>query len=230
MNLVKHRSSSKNQRGFTLIELLVAIAISGLVLIGIGTFLTNSMVDNSIRGARADLLREAQLSLDILTRDIRLSANADEANRIEDPHSPNAAATNGRGWLSGSGVLVLATAVEDNDRNVIFQDATHYITEKNNIVYFVEDGTLYKRTLAFDVPNNRLSTSCPRAEADDNCRADVQLVEGVTALQIRYYNGLNEEVEPARARSIELTLSLQKTKFGREVNAEYTTRTVFRNE
>lgn len=229
MNLVKHRSSSRNQRGFTLIELLVAIAISGLVLVGIGTFLTNSMVDNSIRGARADLLREAQLSLDILTRDIRLSANADEANRIEDLHSPNAAATNGRGWLSGSDVLVLATAAEDNDRNIIFQDATHYITEKNNIVYFVEDGTLYKRTLALDVPNNRLSTSCPEAD-DDDCRADIQLVEGVAAFQIRYYSNINEEVEPARARSIELTLSLQKIKFGREVNAEYTTRTVFRNE
>lgn len=221
---------SKDSHGFTLVEMLVAIAITGLVMVGVMTFLVTSTVNNSVRGARADLLREAQLSLDVLGRDVRLSANSDPANRIEDPNSPDAETTNGLGWSSNSSTLVLATAAEDNDRNIIFQDATHYITEKNNIVYFVDNGILYKRTLAADVPNNRMRTSCPEALSSAICPSDTKLIEGVTGFSVNYHNSLNQEVEPAQARSIEVKLTLQKQKYGREVNAEYSTRMVFRNE
>src|SRR5690606_38574621 len=128
--------------GFTLIELLVAIGVTSIVLIGMTAFLVNTMVGNSVREARADLLREAQLALDVMVKDIRLSANVDDNNRIIDTNSPNAASTSGLGWESNAGTLVLATAVEDTDRNIVFQDATHYITEKNNIIYYVQNDTL----------------------------------------------------------------------------------------
>lgn len=219
-----------SQRGFTLVELMVAITITSILLIGILTFLTTTMVNNSVRNARADLLREAQLTLDVLTKDIRLSANVDASNRIEDTHSPNAESTNGRGWESSGNVLILATAAEDGDRNIIFQDATHYITEKNNVVYFVENGGLYKRSLAADIDGNRMNTSCPESEASETCRADIRLVQGATGFSVRYFDSQDAEVDPAQARSVEVTLTLQRIKFGREVNAEYTTRTVFRNE
>lgn len=211
-------------------ELLVATVIMSVLIVGIMTFLTTTMVNNSVRNARADLLREAQLTLDVLTKDIRLSANVDAANRLEDPNSPDAAETEGFGWVADSDTLVLATAVEDTDRNIIFQDEAHYITEKNNIVYYIQDGNLYKRTIAADIDGNRLSTTCPEAAATSSCRADTKLAENVQNFSVRYFDAINQEVEPDQARSVEITLALHKRQFSRDVTAEYTTRTVFRNE
>lgn len=211
-------------------ELIVATAITSVLVVGIMTFLTTTMVNNSVRNARADLLREAQLTLDVLTKDIRLSANVDAANRLEDPNSPDEGEEEGFGWISDSDTLVLATAVEDTNRNIIFQDEAHYITEKNNIVYYVQDGNLYKRTIAADIPDNRLTTTCPESAASSSCRADTKLVQNVQEFSIRYFDTLDQEVDPDNARSVEATLSLSRKRFGRDVAVKYTTRTVFRNE
>lgn len=227
MKLMKLQASNK---GFTLIEIIVATMVSTLLLIGILTFLTATLVNNSVRQARADLLREAQLALDTITRETRLSANVDETNRIEDPNSPNAEEQDGLGWVSDSDTLVLATAVEDNNRNIIFQDATHYITEKNNNIFYLDNGNLYRRRIAADIDGNSEKTSCPPDAATGGCPADVRLVQNVNSFEINYYNAMDEEVDPSEARSIELTLSLRAVKYGREVNVQYNTRTVFRNE
>lgn len=220
-----------NQHGYTLIELLVATVVTSILLLGIMTFLVNTMVNNSVRNARADLLREAQLSLDVMTKDIRLSANVDENNRWEDQYSPNASTTNGLGWESDADTLILATAAEDDDGNILFQDETHYITEKNNIIYYLEDDTLYKRTLAAEVDGNSSRNTCPEAEATEDCPADRLAVTDVSELTFRYFDASNQEVSnPVDARSVEVTLSLQRRKFGRDIDVTYTTRTVFRNE
>lgn len=222
--------SRHNNGGYTLIELLVATSIMMLIIVGMLTFLVNSIVGNARREARSDLLREAQLALDVMVGDIRLSANVDDNNRIEDPNSPDAAATNGFGWESDADTLILATAVEDNSGTIIFQDEAHYITEKNNLIYYVLDGILYKRTLAADVADNASTTTCPPDEADSVCPADRLSVENVSSLQLRYYDAENNEVPPSNARSVEATLSLQAVKFGRTIDVSYSTRTVFRNE
>lgn len=224
------RRHLRDQSGYTLVELVIAAVVSGIILVGIMTFLVNSLVNNSVRSARADLLREAQLSLDVMVKDIRLSANVDEINRWMDVNSPNAEATSGLGWKSDTDTLILATAAEDTSRNILFQDATHYITEKNNIIYYVDNGTLYKRTLAAPVAGNAAITSCPPAIADDDCPADRLSVANVSSLSFRYFDSNDNEVPPANARSVEATLGLRTEKFGREVDVTYTTRTVFRNE
>ncbi|MDQ3065498.1 MAG: hypothetical protein M3Q36_04495, partial [bacterium] len=185
---------------------------------------------NSIRTARADLLREAQLSLDVMLRDVRLSADAETNNRIVDVNSPNAGGTGGLGWESTDSTLVLATAAENTSDEIIFADAGHYTTEKNNIIYYVNSSTLYKRTLAADLVDNEMTTSCPPALADADCPADRLSVAYVQSLVFRYYDTTNAEVPPANARSIEATLILQKTKFGRDITVNYSTRMVFRNE
>jgi prepilin-type N-terminal cleavage/methylation domain-containing protein len=218
------------EHGFTIVELLTAIAISTIILIGMMTFLVNSMVNNSVRSAKADLLREAQLALDVIVKDVRLSAIVDINNRIQDSNSPDAVATGGLGWESSSDTLVLATAVEDTSNNIVFADAAHYITEKNNIIYYVNDAKLYKRTLAADILNNKFITSCPPELASPSCPADRLSIEGVQNLVFRYYDSANNEVDPSIARSVEVELSLYKVKFGKPVDVSYKTRTVFRNE
>lgn len=224
------KSIFKLQKGFTLTELLISIAITSILLVGIMSFLVTTLADNSAQKAKADLLRETQLTLDAMTKDIRLSANANETNSVIDYNSPDAVATSGLGWASNENTLVLSKSVEDEDRNIIFQDETHYITEKNNIVYFTDNGNLYKRTLAVEVDNNRSTTSCPESIATEECPKDVRLVQNVESFQLRYFDGLNNEVNPDLARSVEATLVLSVIKYNQEIRADYTTRMVFRNE
>ncbi len=219
-----------DQNGYTIIELIVAIVVSSILMIGIMTFLVNSLVGNSMRSARADLLREAQLALDVMVKDIRLSANAETNNRIEDTYSPDAVSTGGLGWESSADTLVLAVAAQDSTDNIIFIDAAHYITEKNNIVYYVDDSTLYKRSLASSAAGNDFITSCPPASASSTCPADRLSVSNVQNLVFKYYDATNTEVAPSDARSVEVELTLSAIKYGRPVTVSYSTRTVFRNE
>jgi prepilin-type N-terminal cleavage/methylation domain-containing protein len=219
-----------NESGYTLVELLAAIAIASVVLIGMMSFMVTSMVNNSVRSAKADLLREAQLALDVIVKDIRLSALVDSNNRIEDSNSPDAVATGGLGWESDNDTLILATAAEDTTGDIIFADAAHYITEKNNIIYYVNNSKLYKRTLMADIPNNDFITSCPPELAVPSCPADRLSIENVQNLVFRYFDSANNEVDPSSARSVEVELHLQAEKFGNLVDVNYKTRTVFRNE
>lgn len=110
---MSHRKATK-QSGFTVIEMLVACAVSGALLILIMSFITNTLINNTIDTTKADLLREAQLSLDSIGRQVRLSASVDEVNRWEDDNSPNAGATNGYGWTSDDSVVILASSATDS--------------------------------------------------------------------------------------------------------------------
>lgn len=214
------------QHGFTLVELSVATAVTGILIIVIMSFAINSFVQISVDSARSDLLREAQISLDTVTQDIRLSSNSLEASSILDENAPGGDDL----WEGGPNVLILAAAAQDRDRNIIFADPLNYTSEKNNRIYFVNDGTLYRRTLAADVEDNAVSTSCPAAQAGSGCPRDSVLASNVREFSVKYFDGNNDEVEPNQARSVEITLELAARKYGRQLSAEYSTRTVFRNE
>lgn len=216
------------QQGFTLLETLVATVVTSMLMILVVNFMITSFVNNAVDTARADLLREAQLSLDTIGRDIRLSANADQQNRWEDENAPNAP-TDELSWVSDGDTLVLATAALDSSNNILFSDALHYMTHKNNNIYFVSDGVLYKRILADPVADNAASTTCPPSPSD-SCPDDRAMVDTVLNYTVRYFNNQGEEVPPTEARSVEMSLDLQKERFGRTIDATYTTRTVFRNE
>jgi Tfp pilus assembly protein PilW len=220
----------KHQTGFTVVEMLVAISLTSFIMIATVTFLINTITTNSIDSARSDLLREAQLSLDVITRDIRLSASVDDDNRWVDSNSPNAGSTGGYGWTSADSVLILAKAATDENKDVIFDDPLNYITHKDNEVFFVEDGVLYKRTLAGDNVNNSALTTCPSSSASAACPADTQLAKNVTSFDVNYYDINDDAVDPALARSVEVTLTLSEIKYNTLIRASYSTRSVFRNE
>jgi type II secretory pathway component PulJ len=208
---------------------MIAVSLTSLLLILIVNFTTNAIINVNLTAARADLLREAQLAMDAMTLDIRLSSNADDLNRVADPNGPGA---DEFGWISDESNLILATAAMDADRNIIFEDALSYSSLKNNNIYFVQNNTLYKRTLAADDASNAATTSCPEAVADATCPSDRKLITGIVSVfNVRYMQADNTEAaNPTDARSVEINLQLDAERFGRNVTAEYTTRTVFRNE
>ena len=217
------------QAGFTLVEVIVAISVTTLMLLVIADYMMRNLQTSTLETARGDIQREIQLSLDSVANDVRLSANADQNNRNPDANSPGAP-TNQYSWTSNASTLVLATAATTSNDAIIFSDPANYVTTKNNIVYFVSNGTLYKRILAASVSGNGTKTTCPAAKVTALCPGDKQLLNNVTAFSVAYLDGSNASVAPTNARSVELSITASRSLYKKVQSASYITRMVFRND
>jgi type II secretory pathway pseudopilin PulG len=215
--------------GFTIVEALVVLVVTTMLVLVITNYMLSNTQQSILLSSRDTILKETEQSLDLAANDIRLSANADDNNRWADVNSPSGSA-NQFSWQSNGSTLVLATAAQAQNGNIIFSDTKNYITQKNNLVYFVKNGTLYKRTLAAPASGNAAVTSCPAASASTSCPADKELLHDVNTFNVKYLNGQNQAVDPTDARSVELRVAVSKKVFGQPQNVDYTTRMVFRND
>lgn len=218
-----------NNRGISLVELMLSLTIVSILSLVIMNFMVNWFEQHAITEARTALLTTAQDSLDLISDGIRLSSAADQNNRWQDPNSPGAP-SNQLSWESDNSTLVLASAAEDTDGNILFSDPSNYTSHKNNQIFFVTNGTLYRRLLASNTPGNKSTTTCPAALATALCPADRKLAENVVDFEVKYFNSENLEVVPPNARSVQLTLTLRKTVSGKPIESSDKTRMVFRND
>src|SRR5581483_1667910 len=154
--------------------------------------------------------------------------NADDDNRWQDSYAPVAGSP--YSWQSNSTTLILATAAVSTSGNILWQDANNYIPYKNNVIYFLQNGTLYKRILAANVANNSAITSCPAAHATASCPADRVMLQNVSSFSVAYHDGNGSNVTPSNARSVVLTVALSKTEYNQALTANYTAQMVFRND
>jgi type II secretory pathway component PulJ len=212
-----------------MVEALISVTVSTLMIIVIANFLLRNLQTSTLETVRANIQREVQQTLDIVATDVRLSANADLNNRNPDANSPGGAG-NQYGWTSNTSTLVLATAATTATNAIIFSDPANYVTTKNNIVYFVSNGTLYKRVLAAAVANNGSKTTCPTGKVTSACPADKELLHNVTNFSVTYVDGSNNSVTPTNARSVELSLTASVSRYKKAQSASYKTRMVFRND
>lgn len=222
-------SSGNKQSGFTLVELITSITVMGIMTSIVLAFAVNGLSNYNISYNRGLLLDQAHLGLRNTSEAVLQSAAADNNNRVEDPNGPGGPSEL-LGWESDSDTLVLATAAEDSDGNIIFQDEAQYISYKNNIIYYIDNGSLKRRVLATDITDNKAVTTCPASAATADCPEDPTIIESVESFEVKYFNSQNEEVQPNNARSIGLEVHLARDVSGKEITAEYTTRTVFRND
>ena len=218
----------KHQQGFTIVELMVAIFITTLITIVITDYMMQNTRSSIITSSQQNILREIEQSLDEVATDIRVSANADTNNRNADPNAP----TNGDqySWASNANTLVLAKAAQTPGGNIMFSDPQHYVTHKDNLIYFVKNGTLYRRRVAAPVAGNGNPTTCPVNLANSSCPKDRELLHNVTNWQVEYLDGNNATVAPTNARSVRPTLSAAEEKYGKLQSASSTTWMVFRND
>jgi prepilin-type N-terminal cleavage/methylation domain-containing protein len=220
---------SRLERGFTMVEVLVALTVTTAILLVISNFMMSSLQTSTKETATANIQHEIQLTLDSVADDVRLSANADLHNRNPDTYSPGGT-SNEYGWSSNATTLVLATAATNASNTILFEDPANYVTTKDNIIYFVSNGTLYKRTLAANVSGNRVRTTCPAANVTATCQADKALLKNVTAFNVTYLDGNNQSVSATDARAIELKVTASRVLYKQTQSASYTTRMVFRND
>lgn len=214
-----------HQSGFTLIELLITCVLISIIALVISAFLTSWLGAYSLDDAQTTLLDDAENALDTANTDIRLSGSAEDNNRWPDVNSPSGS----YGWQSNGTTLVLAEAAQDKSGNIIFSDPNKYITEKDDVVYFVKNATLYRRTIASNDPNDAAITTCP-PPGSIGCPPDRVVATDVANFSVQYYDANEDQVTPTDARSIQLTLQLKTTASSTPLTANYSTRMVFRNE
>jgi prepilin-type N-terminal cleavage/methylation domain-containing protein len=219
------RADVKRQ-GFTLVELLITMVLISIIAIMLSNFIANWLQVGSVSRARADLLANAESALDTANTDIRLSGGANLYNRWADANAPGA---DDYSWTSDSDTLILAKAAVDSSQNVIFADPAKYISQKDNVIYYLDGQTLYRRVIKSDDSTDAAVTTCPPPGAS-GCPADRVIATGVSSFNVKYFNADNEQVAPDDARSIQLAITLQNTVGGKAINASYDTRMVFRNE
>lgn len=214
--------------GYTLVELLTVIIIAVLLSAVIMGFVADQLRSSTIETARQQLLSDAELGLDYAAKDIRLSANADANNRWPDTYAPDS--SDQYSWSSDASTLILATAAQDASGNIIFTDPSKYITAKDNHIYFVQNGTLYRRILASTAAGNAAATTCPVADASSACPADKVVLGNVSSFSVTYIDAAGASVTPTSARSIILSVTLDTRKYGEDITASYSEQMVFRND
>ena len=214
------------QRGFTLVELLVVMAVMSILSLTLANFITNWLQASSLAQKRTALLADAERTLDLLTADVRLSGSVDQVNRWPDDNSPSGQF----GWQSNSQTVILAKIATTSNNDVIFSDPAKYITQKDNQIYYLSGGTLYRRTLASDSASDNATTTCPAAEATPACPADTVVAGGVSSLSFTYYDANNQISTVADARSVQASITLSSKLNSKTITATYKTRMVFRNE
>lgn len=219
---------SKKFSGYTLVELTISTAIISALVLLMMNFMSVRIADNANKSARSSIQLQAQKAIDIVTRDIKHSASVDGQNRWADNHAPDSP-TNNFSWVSDSDTLILAHPAISTSGSVLFQDAQGYVSYKDDFIYFVKDGVLYKRILAAPVANNRAVTTCPSGTS--GCPADIKLADDVEQFSILYYaTGEQGGNDPAPSRSVDVTLKINKKVFGKNIIEEKREHTTFRNQ
>lgn len=221
-------TSMKDQAGLTIIELSIALVVTALLATIVIGFSVDKLRQSSLQNIRYQLLSNAENGLNTVTNDIRLATSADDNNRWQDANAPGAPG-NELSWTSDSDTLVLATAAQDSSGNIIFEDTHDYVSAKNNVVYYLNGGSLYRRMLAAPVSGNSATTTCPPSQTTANCPGDKDVLDDVSSFSVQYYDGDNQQVDPAAAHSVQLNVQLMQHKFGQDISVNYTTRMVFRN-
>lgn len=222
------RRMRADQSGLTIVELSIALVITAILATIIVGFSADKLEQSTIQSTRYSLLTDAETGLDTIAQDVRIASAADDNNRWQDVNSPGAPA-NELSWASNSTTLVLAIAAQNSSRGIIFDDAHDYDSAKNNVIYYLNGTSLYRRVLADSVSGNAAVTTCPPSKVTGNCPADGDILDNVSSFSIQYLDGQNQQVTPSSAHAIQLSVTLRETKYSQSITTSYTTRMVFRN-
>lgn len=194
------RTSIKKQfqHGFTVVEILVVLTVLGILIpLVIGTLsdFYNSNSDTLVKTVQNG---DVQTALKTIEKDVNTAERFLVSNTIIDPGSSTS-------WLySGTGItdrrLILSTyattALASNDasasRQLLFSTGTCLEPLKNNLVYFVNGGNLYRRTIKNTAPSCTGSIAqkqtCAAGNTAASCQGvDALLASNVTGFSIDYF-------------------------------------------
>lgn len=218
-------SIGKSEEGFTIVELLVAVAVAAIASVLITyafVFMYGGLVKEQ---TRSQMVLESQVFLKRMVDDVRVANQILSTNSLADSYEPSG------GWVTSdpANIIVVTQPVTDAANDFIFDSSTGY-PYQNEIVYFSDGNTMYRRSLANPTPvGNKAVTTCPPATA--GCQQDTQLTDRLQNMLFVFYD-INDVITtvPEEARSVSVTVNLSQRIYGDNISVTNTTRVTLRNE
>lgn len=222
-------SFGRNQRGFTLVEMLVVVPITLIVCVVLISILVSKNGELYERNARVNLRVEGLNLLDKLQDELTFSNKFNDTliSALDDDYEP------GGGWQydsSPSNTLIISLPAIDKPRSDPDRQFVYYTSGSldgqiaiNNIIYFVEDETLYRRVVTPDPgivdPENYYEQTCPVDQAP-GCQDDLTMSQNVESLQVQYFDENNTDVQdnPDLADKIIVTLNMSDVSNGNDID------------
>ncbi|HSX45610.1 MAG TPA: type II secretion system protein [Candidatus Saccharimonadia bacterium] len=218
--------SGNKQSGFTLVELTIVVsvmAIVGVVFIGI---VSNFFVIISRNNALTEMTINSQNLLRTTVENIRYGDGIRQTNQISDANAPVG------GWSTSDTnfVIIIAVPALDGSRNYIIDSSTGS-PYMNELIYYKSGTTLMERRLANpSASGNRMTTTCPTNLASTTCPADLTLAPYVNTMTFSMYDqDAAATTDPTLARSIKITLNMQRNAPGNPINLTTSTQVTLRN-
>lgn len=203
MNIVSSR-----RQGFTIVELVVTMAVGTLLVVAaIGMYLTVLGQSPAVK-TRNTMSTNLQNALNRINDDVRRASNVTTYNVVADPNAPTTKAgyenvpgpdvdTNDQHfWRMGENRLLLNQTPVDVDGNPIYDNAEYAAGAKDTIIYYVHNGSLYRRVVAAAYGNNSISTATcsPRVTEGGCVSSDIKILDnlkaslGLGAFKVTYYD------------------------------------------
>lgn len=212
--------------GFTLVELVIVVTVMGIVGVTFLGMVANYFVVITRNSELTNMNVDSQNLLRSTVENIRFGDGVRQSNQISDPHAPSG------GWNTSNTafVIIIAVPAETSSHAYIIDPSTGS-PYMNELVYYKNGGTLMERRLANpNAVGNNLSTTCPASAASPSCPPDIQLASYVNTMTFTLYDQNAAITSTASAaRSVYITLNMQRNAPGAPLNLTTTTRVTLRN-
>lgn len=205
-----------------MISISLATVISGVLL-----YISLNLIGDTTRARiTAELAIESQILLRSIVEDTRLAGSLSTTNQNTDPNAPVG------GWVTNdpSNILIIDLPAINASRDIIYNSSTGYPYD-NEVVYYSSGSSIYRRTIVDpSAAGNSIKTSCPPALATSTCPADKKYTSYLTDLTFTFYDDTNNTTADATlARSVQITVKVQRKILGKTVKFDNTIRTTLRN-
>lgn len=210
----------------TVVELLISISIATVVAATLLYISLNLIGETTRARMTADLAIESQILLRSIVEDTRLAGSLSSTNQNTDVNAPVG------GWITNdpSNIIIIDLPAIDSSRNIIYDSVTGYPYD-NEAIYYANGGTMYRRVIAnSSATGNSLKTTCPPSLATSTCPSDKIFTRYLTDLTFTFYDDANATTSDATlARSVQITVKVQRKILGKTVKFDNTIRTTLRN-
>lgn len=216
----------KKQMGFTIVEVILSVGIA-TVIAGTLLFVSLNLIGETARARMtAELAIESQILLRSMVEDVRLAGSLSSTNQNTDANAPAG------GWITNdpSNIIIVDLPATDASKNIIYDSSTGYPYD-TEVVYFSSGSSMYRRTIVDPgATGNAVKTSCPLALVTSDCPADKKYTSFLTDLTFTFYDDTNNTTADATlARSVQITVKVQRKILGKTVKFDNTIRTTLRN-
>jgi type II secretory pathway pseudopilin PulG len=219
-------SKPNRQAGFTLVEAIIVITLLAVIGVTFLGFAANYFVVINRTNHLQEMTIDSQNLLRTTVENIRLGDGVRQTNQISDANAPSG------GWTTSNSsfVIIIAVPAVDTGHDYIIDPDTGS-PYMNELVYYKNGSTLMERKLANpDATGNSFRTSCPRNMASVSCPADPVLAHYVKSMTFTMYDqNAATTTTAANARSVKITLDMERNAPGNPIRLNTTTQVTLRN-